>query len=246
MKRYLSYIIVSAIWTMRACDSGDFIEQNVSIADSGRTVKLTARISGLSDWESQGYHVALAGFTANSQYALMQKAIPTTTADGEGITLEVNNISSEVNTMELAVTNNLRKRIITLKTLKMDDYEGYGPSDTIRMNLGEVDLSHFGCLQWGVFDRACIQCHGGNGRMAGGLDLTVGMAYGNLVDVASKLKEGMWRVKSNDADASLVCQILEEGGENLLHYNHTEVLSSLFKENLEEVKKLIHDWINEL
>jgi hypothetical protein len=32
----------------------------------------------------------------------------------------------------------------------------------------------------------------------------------------------------------------------MLHYNHTEVLSSQFKENLDEVKKFIADWINGL
>ncbi len=241
MKRYLK---MAALLLLAACDEGDIAENDYKVNDTGRTVKLTARVEGLSTWETQNSHVALAAFATTSQYAIMQKAIPSGTRDGDMVELVVSNISSEVNTIELAVTNSLRKRIVTLETLRMSDYEGYGPRDTIRMELGTLDLSRFGCLQYGVFDKACIQCHGGNGRSAGNLNLTQGLAYANLVDMASTQKEGAWRVKSGNADESLVCQILDEGGENLLNYNHTEVLSSLFKENLQEVKSLIRDWIN--
>jgi hypothetical protein len=231
---------------LAACDSGDIVEDSITVTNTGRTVLLTARVSGLSVWEAQNYHMALAGFAANNRYALVQKAIPSATADGEPVRLTISNISNEVSTVELALTNNLRKRIITIHTLKMDDYEGYGPQDTIHLDMGDLDLSRFGCMQYGLFDRACIQCHGGNGRSAGSLNLTDGQAYANLVDQPSTLREGEWRVRSGRADSSLMCHILEEGGENLLRYNHTEVLSSLFKDNLEEVKELIHDWINAL
>ena len=98
----------------------------------------------------------------------------------------------------------------------------------------------------GVFNRACVQCHGANGRPAAGLNLTEGNAYASLVDVPSTRREGYMRVESGNAEASLLHLILSEGGENLLSHNHTEILSSQFKTNLEEMETLIDSWIDHL
>jgi hypothetical protein len=53
-------------------------------------------------------------------------------------------------------------------------------------------------------------------------------------------------VESGNAEGSLLHLILNEGGENLLSHNHTEILSSQFKTNLEEVEDLIDSWIRQL
>jgi hypothetical protein len=74
--------------------------------------------------------------------------------------------------------------------------------------------------------------------------LTEGQAYAQLVNVPSTRIEGVMRVAGGDTHASLLSQILNEGGEAILHYNHTEVLSSQFKENQEGVRLLIDEWIN--
>ena len=76
--------------------------------------------------------------------------------------------------------------------------------------------------------------------------LTEGNAYAALVDVPSTRRTGYMRVESGNAEASLLHLILREGGEDLLSHNHTEILSSQFKTNLEEVSALIDQWIEQL
>lgn len=226
-----------------ACDSGDIAETAYYSSDTGQTVKLTAVLTGTDAWEEGDYAIALAGFRDGSNYAVMQHTLPVSAAEAAPATLELNNLTGQVSTVEFALTDRLRQRIVTLRSITLADYPD--TQDTIRMDLGNIDVSPFSCLQRGILDKACIQCHGGNGHMAGSLDLKAGHSWNNLVNVRSALLDE-WRVKGGDADSSLIWKILNEGGENMLHYNHTEVLSSQFKENLDEVKKFIADWINGL
>ncbi len=237
---------VMAVVLLAACDSGDIAERVYTVDEKGYTVKMTARMSGLSEWEGSGYTLAVAGFTADSKFALLQKALPTSADDGTPVSLVLSNLSGEVQMVELALTNSLRKRIITLATINMADYADKGAHDTIRLDLGGIDVGCFGVLQTGLFDRACIQCHGASGRSAAGLNLTDGNAWANLVDVPSTRREGFLRVESGNAEGSLLHLILNEGGENFLSHNHTEILSSQFKTNLEEVSNLIDQWIEHL
>ena len=207
-------------------------------------MKLTAVLSGIDSWDRK-YSVSLAGFTAGDNYAQVVRALPNTTADGTAVELVLSNIGDNINTVELAITNRLRERIITLASVNMEDFAEQ--KDTIRMDLGVMDVSRMGALQFGLFDRACIQCHGGNGGAgAAKLNLTAGHSFANLVDVPSTRKEGAVRVVSGNSQASLLHQLVSEGGENLLHVNHTEILSNQFRENLNEVRQLIDDWIADL
>jgi len=244
--RSIKYLFIAlCAFCCVACDSGDIEDNSVNIADSGKTVKLVGSLSGLDSWDDTSFTVALAGFSDNSKYAVMQRVITSVGENGE-VEYVLNNVSSSITSVELAITNSLRKRIITLASIDMSEYEDNSPSDTIYMEIGSVEVDLFGCMQYGIFNNACISCHGGNGRSAGNLNLTNNYAYEQLVDVASTQKEGCTRVISGDPENSLLRQILHEGGENILHYNHTEVLSSHFKSNLDEVKQLIDDWINSL
>ena len=241
---YILYIC--AVVLLAACDSGDIHDKVYEVDEKGKTVKVTARISGLGEWEGTGYNMAVAGFTQDSKFALMQKTLPSTVEDGSTVSLVLSNISNEVQMVEVSLTNSLRKRIISLASVNMEDYSEKTAHDTILLDLGTVDVGRFGILQAGIFNRACIQCHGGNGRSAAGLNLTEGNARSNLVDVPSTRREGMLRVASGNIEASLLHQVLNEGGENLLSHNHTEILSSQFKSNLEEVNSLIDSWIEHL
>lgn len=244
MTRILSILLgVLLVGAMSACDSGDIAERTLAVQEHGRTVKVTGHLKGLSELGQTGYRVAMAGFANGNRYAIVQRALQTAASDELAVNLVVDNLNSDVNTLELSLTTPLRERVVSLQRLDMDAYEGHSPSDTIYFDLGEVDMSLFGCLQAGVFDRACIQCHGGNGRKAANLDLTTGHAYANLVNVPSTRKEGVMRIQGGHAEHSLLRQILHEGGEQILHYNHTEVMSSLYKETQPDVHKLIDEWI---
>jgi len=229
-----------------SCDSGDIADKVYKVDEKGYTVKVTAQVSGIGEWDGTGNSVAVAGFTADSKYAILQKALPLSSEDNLPINIVLSNLSSELQTVELVLTNSLRKRIITLATINMADYSENSVHDTIHLELGNIDVGRFGVLQTGIFNRACIQCHGGNGRSAANLNLTDGKAWANLVDVPSTRKEGILRVESGNAENSLLHLILNEGGENLLSHNHAEILSSQFKSNLEEVEGLIDNWIDHL
>lgn len=227
-----------------SCDSGDIVETVTTNDSNGRAVKLSATLSGMSDL-SDKYTLALATFKANDNYALTLYSIPATTTDGTEVSIVAPNIDSDVSTVELAVTNRLRQRVISLASINMDDYAS--ATDTIRMNAGAIDVSMFSIIQHNVFNASCIQCHGaGGGNGAAGLNITEGQALANLTDVPSTRKEGMFRVVSGNASQSLLHQILAEGGEDILHYNHTEVLSSHFKNDVAAVRTFIDDWINRL
>lgn len=229
---------------LTACDSGDIEEHGYSTASGGLTLRFRAQLSSQDDWEETGYGIVLAGFSDQSSYAVLQRPIPLASMNGEEMEMVVSNVSNGITTMELTVTNTLRKRIVTFRTVSLEAYKGR--VDTIDIDLGRIDVGLSGFMQQGIFNQACIQCHGGNGRKAGTLDLTDGMALQQLIDVPSSQKPGYTRIVSGDAEGSLLRMILHEGGENLLNYNHTEVLSSQFKESLEDVKNLIDEWINSL
>lgn len=240
MKKLLSAINILLIFA--SCDSGDIEEQSYTITDKGHTVKLTAVLSGIDTWESK-YSISLAGFSTGDNYAQVVRSLPNTTPDGTRVEMILSNIGDNINTVELAITNRLRERIITLARVNLEDYTN--KKDTIYMDLGVTDVSKFGALQLGLFNMACIQCHGGNGGAgAAGLNLTEGRSFANLVNVPSSRKEGMMRVVGGNAQESLLHQMMAEGGENLLHVNHTEILSNQFRENLNEVRQLIDEWIN--
>jgi len=241
MQKNLLLLVVTILFV--ACDSGDIEEKTYTSINEGQTVKLTATVTGLGAWDDD-YSVALAGFNESSNYAVMQNTLPISTADGTSVELVLSNLVGQVSTVEFAITNRLRERILTLATVQLSDYSE--EKDTIRLDLGTIDVSPWGSLQSGVFDVACIQCHGGNGRSAAGLNLTEGNAYGQLVDVPSTRISGAYRVVSGQASQSLLHQILSEGGEDLLHVNHTEILSNQFKNNLTQVRQFIEDWIDDL
>ena len=233
-----------AIGLLSSCDSGDIEEKAYAITSTGQTVKMTAKVSGLESWD-EAYSIALAGFDGEQAYAIMQRALPLPIADGTEIEMELSNLTGQVNTVELALTSPLRERILTLKSINLTDYPE--TQDTIHMDMGEVNLDLLGCLQKGVFDKACIQCHGGNGGAgAAMLNLTEGHTTDNLVNTPSTRIEGKMRVASGDVNGSLLHQILAEGGENILHVNHTEILSNQFRNNLTEVRQIIDDWIRSL
>lgn len=242
MKLTHLFYILAAI-CIASCDSGDIVEKAYTVSESGRTIKVTGKVSGLSEWESTGYILAVSGFTPNNKFAVVQRALPISAEKELPISLILSNLSNEIETVELALTNSLRKRVISLAVIDMADHKDISAKDTIRFDIGTLDVGRFGVLQAGLFNRACIQCHGENGRAAAGLDLTESRAKEALVDVPSTCEEGFLRVASGSAENSLLHLILNEGGENLLSYNHREILSSQFKTNFAEIADLVDQWI---
>ena len=238
------FIFACSLFLAMACDSGDIEEQEYIYSSRGRTVKMTATVSGVASWNGK-YTIALAGFPENDDYSVMQRLMPSEYSDHAPVTLLLTNIPAEVQTVELVVANRLRRRLLSFGSISLADYPQ--SQDTIYMDLGVIDIGLFSTLQSQVFDKACILCHGGNGGAgAARLNLTSGKAYGQLVDVSSTRKEGAVRVVSGNAEASLLHHLFNEGGEDILGTNHVEIINSQFKDNTDDIRSLIDDWIENL
>ena len=240
--RFFTYglSLCAFVLTLASCDSGDIVEKQYQEQSTGRVAKLTGTFSGINLWSSE-YMVVLAGFSDGSIYSVVQKQIPTAVADGVKQEVVLSNISNTATTLELCVVNKLRERIITIASVDISDITG---QDTIRFDVGEQEVGMWSSIQTAILDQACIRCHGGNGSSAAGLNLTKGNSHGQLVDVPSSRVDGVMRVASGNAEGSLLHQILADGGENILHVNHTEILSSEFKDELPNVRTLLDRWIN--
>lgn len=244
LQPYRILYLLAFLLVLTSCDSGDIVENDTEQESNGYTVRMNAIVSGMAAL-SDKYTLALATFKANDNYALTVYSIPSTSADKAEVSIVASNITSDVSTVELVVTNRLRQRVISLASINMADYAA--ATDTIRMNVGTVEVGMTGIIQRHVFNASCIQCHGGNGgNGAADLNLTEGHALANLKDVASTRKEDTFRIVSGNAGQSLLHRILAEGGEDILHYNHTEVLTSQFKNDAPAVRTFIDDWINSM
>ena len=104
-------LIVAACWAMMfaSCDDGRLYEKPVIIPEEGRVVKLTGRLTGIGDW-ANGYNVVVAGFTDDSDYAIISKSV---TAGEYGETeVVLSGLGDEVQRVEFCVVNRLRKRIL--------------------------------------------------------------------------------------------------------------------------------------
>ena len=106
------------------------------------------------------------------------------------VSLTLPNIGSEVKTIELCVTNRLRKRVLTYQSLDAASISG----DTLYMEAGQVDVHMYAAIQENIFDKTCAQCHGGSTSPAAGLYLTADKSHANLVNQPSTEVAGGIRV----------------------------------------------------
>ena len=225
--RHLLYII-SLLVLVCSCDSGD-VEEIYRIQTSGRTASLTASVS---QWEPlpAGYNLSLAAYPVSGQYASSQRVLSASDVKDGKIRVVLSGIADTTSTVELSVTNVLRKRVLTLLSVDVSAYE---PKDTIRIECPLTRFSHYASIQTGVFNAACIRY------------LTEDQSEALLVDVVSKSHPGIKRVAPGNPDESLLHQILAEGGENVLHVNHVEILHRLGVDT-DLLRTFIDQWIKSL
>jgi hypothetical protein len=74
---------------------------------------------------------------------------------------------------------------------------------TVTVEGGGGELATFTAVQTQIFDASCAfsGCHGGSSP-AQGLDLSSGMAYGNIVNIASSQQPSIDRIEPNDPEGS--------------------------------------------
>ena len=69
----ISLLIACISILFTACDDGDITTSDVAYTQTGRTLNLSADISGVNNWPD-GYNVVVAGFS-DSEYADISKNI---------------------------------------------------------------------------------------------------------------------------------------------------------------------------
>ena len=113
-KNYGIFVLLSVAMGLTACDDGSIPRKEHTATHTGFAAKLTGHITGADSWPEY-YQLVLAGF-GDSEYATTQVLVSPDANSNVSLTLP--NIGSEVKTIELCVTNRLRKRVLTYQSLE--------------------------------------------------------------------------------------------------------------------------------
>lgn len=232
-----SLVLCLAVLGFSSCDEGRIEAKKVVASSNGRILKLTANVSGVDNWPTGvGYSVALAGFSDESDYAVVSRTFPIGLGDNADVSLTLSGITDEVTSLRFCIINRLRQCVTTFVELKSDEFAT--ESDTIRMDGGTVDVSMYGTIQGQVFDDKCISCHGSTGSAARGLFLTEGLSHSALVNQYSKVNPEMLLVSPEDAENSFLYHVLTDGTATSM--NHVD----LFSEDEQLLLTLVERWID--
>lgn len=224
-------IMMAACLTMAlaACDDGRLYEKPTILPEEGRVVKLTGNLSGIGEW-SNGYNVVVAGFTDDSEYAIISKSVQTGTNGKAEVVLS--GIKENVQRVELCVINRLRKRILTLRTADLN------MTDTIRLEVGTMNVGMYTAIQEQLFNTTCTSCHGASTFAGAGLYLTEGKSYDALVGVPSRLVSDKLLVEPGNADASVLYQTVATRVSTTWRQDHSNMVMNA------TMRDVVKDWIN--
>lgn len=204
MKRFIAILPLIAL-TLTSCDDGFVTDPVYESEQTGYNVKITGTFDGVDQWTGN-YNVVVAAFSEDDEYSSIQKTIQT---DGEETSITLSNVPSNAKTIEIAVTNTLRKRISTFYRY---DVENVSADDTVRIDVGKQNVSMFSAINNTIFQgtaTTCSRCHSGE-KAARGLDLSAENAYKNLVSVKSNKDATLNRVTAGDAENSMLYKIITD------------------------------------
>lgn len=234
MKFYNCIILVSVfLGSLLSCDEGRLYNDYTVQTEEGGSARFSGKVNGTETW-SQGYTLALAGFEEGNDYALISKNIEISVIE-DRCEITLSGIPSDVTAIELCALDRLRRRVATF--ISAD----YNPEDGIvQLSAEGIDVSMAAAIQTEIFNTTCIQCHGGNGHAAAGLDLMAGNSFGNLIDIPSRKISGMDRVSPGKSGESELFLILDSDISADWNYDHSvEVVR-------QEKLDLIRNWIDNL
>ncbi|MDE7096317.1 MAG: hypothetical protein K2O47_02365, partial [Muribaculaceae bacterium] len=216
---------------LASCDEGRIYTGFAEQTEEGGAASFSGEVTGTGTW-SAGYTIAIAGFGEDNDYAVISKNIDTAVTDGK-CNVTLSGIPSYVKTIELCAIDRLRRRIATFIS---HDYNL--KADTLHIDAERVDVSMANAIQTEIFNTTCIQCHGGTGHAAAGLDLIAGNSFGNLISVRARKMPGMDRVSPGKSSESELFMILATDSSAGWNYDHSvEVVR-------QEKIDLIRNWID--
>ena len=222
--------LFATILVAEACDDGPIPRKEYTSTATGLTAKLTATITGTANWPDY-YQIALAAFGSDSEYSLSQVQI---SADTTNAVFTLSNLDDDAETIELCVTNRLRKRILTFQSADVAD----AVNDTVFLEAGTIDAAMFATIQTNIFNKQCTQCHGGSTSAAANLYLTEGLSYDYLVNQPSTQVDTGIRVIPGNADESILPKVINEGNILNFDYNHEYLITD------DALLRLIDEWID--
>lgn len=225
MKKISIFAALLSLLVFAACDSGNIYPKEISFEQNGLVTKLTGEISGFDQWPEE-YDLVLAAFGKDSPYSIVQKHV------SPGSPLVLDNISPQASTIELAIVDRLRERIVTFDKVEVTDAMRKNERDTLRLEVSKVDAGMFSTLKRVVFVEKgeCSRC------------LLPEHAYAALVNHTATVDPTQTRVVPGDADHSFLVRVLTPGNSGLTRYaDHPNILN-----NEQDLKyfKLLKDWIN--
>ncbi len=232
MKLSYSFIIAIAVFlSLVSCDEGRIYNDDSVQAEEGGSAHFSGTVTGPDTW-SAGYTLAIAGFEDGNDYAIISKNIDTSISNGK-CDVTLSGIPSEVTTIELCAIDRLRRRVATFFSADYNQKDG-----TLQISADGIDLSMSGAIQTEIFNTTCVQCHGGNGYAAAGLNLLAGNSFDNLISVASRKIPGVDRVVPGQSAESELFLILDSDISAEWNYDHS--VEIVRQEKLD----LIRNWID--
>ena len=151
------------------------------------------------------------------------------------MSIVLSGIKDDVRLVRLCVLDRLRRHIVTFSQTDISS-----ATDTVRMDVGKVNVAMFNAIQQNILNTTCANCHGAANQAAAGLYLTEGRSYEALVGKPSKRVEGKMLVEPGNAAASVLHQVLNTNLSESWHYNHASEVTSA------DMLQLIDNWINNL
>lgn len=220
-----------------ACDDGRIEESNaIPPSEEGRVVKLTGRLNGLATW-GDSYSIVVAGYDDQSDYAVITKAIPVNHKDGDEVAFVMNGVNDEVETLKLCAINRLRRSIVDFVVLDKEALSRI-EGDTIRLDVGTLNVGMFSSIQEQIFDVKCVSCHGQSTFAGANLYLTSEKSYDALFNHSANTNDEEVLVLPGKADDSFLYQVITTNG--VVGHDHVD----LFSEKEEDKLSLIYQWIN--
>ena len=104
MKKYIlfgGYLLLLAYIT--SCDDGRIYEKTETLSEEGRTLKMSGKINGTSS-NGPMVSVVVAGFSDESEYAVVTKTIPA--VEDDEIQVTMTGVSDKVTTIDCALLIN--------------------------------------------------------------------------------------------------------------------------------------------
>ena len=236
MKKFLSILslLSVALLSFTSCDDGYVNEKKKNVSTDGYIVVLQGTINGIEDWTDNKYKPVIAGYTEDSEYATIQSSIQQSGAFNDTLS----NVPQNTQLIGVAIANRIRGRVALISNYPIE--EGRSTSDTIKIDLGKLDLSMFGVVNQCIFqDMSCSMCHQGD-NPAGSLNLTAEKSYSNLVNVTSHKNPAYTRVVPGDASKSFIYKVVTEGDDNV-HYSH---LGFFVEDDKAPLLDLLKYWID--